>query len=358
MRQIIIYFVCFQNQAAHRQENISNSRKSKSQSLGVIDVSSDEDDDDDVVITNHTEPRRSRNNVQRIRNRLSRSVGSKSSALVPFCNEIEILPVASDEVVCLDGNSSKPSQPECNSTVIHQLPDIVSNASVESTIVGVNSSEDHILPDTEVPSILSALNLTETPKENKKAKDLERNAKDSTSHSESTNEALADVSVEEVQMNECELSPSSVNGDNLTEYPIGDNQVTKDMFSAKPNEEAGENSIIDNSSSLVIEKVTSLTNQESGEVGESTNSKEQAVVDENGSKDYVMDVETVESRGASNNEEDSEEMRPDIVMCDTPMVSLCLNLKLNEKRLFKFEVGDCKSPLTLHLNFLITVGLG
>lgn len=321
------FSVCFQNQAAHRQENISNSRKSKSQSPGVIDVSSDEDDDD-VVITNHTEPRHSKNNVQRIRNRLSRSVGSKSSALVPFCNEIEILPVASDEVVCLDGNSS---QPECNSTVIHQLPDIVSNASVESTIVGVNSSEDHILPDTEVPTILSALDLTETPKENKKTKDLERNAKDSTTHSESTNEALADVSVEEVQMNECELSPSSVNGDNHTEDPIGDIQVTKDVLSAKPNEETGENSIIDNSSSLVIEKVTSLTNQESGEVGESTNSKEQAVVDENGSKDYVMDAETVESRGASNNEEDSEEMRPDIVMCDTPMVSLCLNLKLNEK---------------------------
>lgn len=264
-------------------------------------------------------------NVQRIRNRLSRSVGSKSSALVPFCNEIEILPVPSDEVVCLDGNSSKSSQREADSTLIHQLPKLVSNASVESNIVSANSSEDHILPDTEIPPILSALDLTETPKENKETKDLEQNPKDSTAHSKSTNEALADVSIEEVQMNESELSPTSVNEDNHTEDPIGDSQISKNELSVKPNEEDGENSIIDNSSSLVIEKVTSLTNQESGEMGEGTISKEQAVVleEENGHKDYAMDVETVESRGASNNEEDLQDMRPDIVMCDTPMVSLC-----------------------------------
>lgn len=261
--------------------------------------------------------------MQRIRSRLPRTGCSKNSLSVPFVNnEIEIVPVSSNNVVCLNESLSTPCQPESDSALTHQLPDIVSNKSVENTIVDRNSSEYHILPDAEVPNItvLSALGLTETLAQNKETKDLEPNKKDSTILSEITDEAVTSVSIEKAQVNESELSPTYVNEDNQLEDHIGDNQVSKDVLSTKPNEENCECSI-DDSSPLVIEKVTSLTNQESGVVEEGINRKDQVEVEENGRKDYVMDVETVESGGASIDDEDSREMRPDIVMCDTPMVS-------------------------------------
>lgn len=338
----------FQNEAAKQWQIKRHSTGSNAQS--VIDLSSD--DDDDIIITHghvsrHTFSSRKPHTQQRL------SSQHQNIELMSInTNEIEILPIDNVEHI-----TEKGSDFGCVQNTITDLPDVVTGLDTSVTLVS-SISISHIITE----SALHEDSQEETLTKDVTPKNVIRNSQD-TVEAKPVDNSSGDVNnenVEQVQIHESSLhlvtendiskSQDNVNlVENSTEafvnnhsppveqensdwstlntaeeitceeketdnancdtsgHSVDDINAEETHEFDKSNEELSINSA-DNSSSLVIEEITSLTNHERMDEDEGNQEQDE----EN------ADIMTTSSR--LSHDGDSQDIQPDIVLCEPSMV--------------------------------------